>query len=59
MHSLPGLLLGALYWVEGRPLIGFPDSDTLVDYQLHHMHLMTSDVIQPYPRKGPGFSSFR
>ena len=29
--------------------LGFPDSGTLAGYQLHQMHLMTSDVIQPYP----------
>ena len=34
--------------------LGFPDSGTLAGYQLHQMHLMTSDVIQPYPWKGPG-----
>ena len=30
----------------------FPSMDTLVDSLPHQMHLMHSDVIQPYPRMG-------
>ena len=36
-----------------------PSMDTLVDCLLHQMHLMPCDVIQPYPRKGPGFNCCR
>ena len=35
------------------------DGHTLVDCLLHQMHLMPSDVIQPYPRRGPGFNCCR
>ena len=36
-----------------RRTTGFSYLNTLVDCLLHQMHLMPSDVIQPYPRTGP------
>ena len=45
-HYLP-LSYGPTY-----PSREFPSMDTLVDSLPHQMHLMHSDVIQPYPRKG-------
>ena len=41
------------------PPLGFSHLDTLVDYLLHQMHLMHSDVLQPYPRTGPFLSTTR
>ena len=35
------------------PSLGVSFLNTLVDYLLHQMHLMPSDVIQPCPRTGP------